>query len=299
VKGVRTAAMARRPSARVAVVGAGTVATAVAVLLQRRGHEITGIWSRSPATLERARRSLPSPAFDLDAGLPEAEVVLIGATDGAVEALALRIAPHVAPGAIVCHFAGALGIAPLGAVASSGGVPCALHPVQACPDVATALRRLPGSAWGVTCGPDVQPWATSLVRDDLGGLPVVVAEGDRALWHAAAATTANGTSAVLALGEALLAALGAADPTAVLNPLAAGVVDNAREAGGGAATLTGPIARGDTATVALHLAALERTAPELRAAYALVARAVLEAARRAGRVDAHQAESIGALLGSA
>jgi predicted short-subunit dehydrogenase-like oxidoreductase (DUF2520 family) len=111
------------------------------------------------------------------------------------------------------------------------------------------------------------------------------------LWHAAAVTTANGAAVLLALGEAMLREIGIARPEAVLDPLATGALANARERGA-AATLTGPVVRGEVATVRGHIEALRVRAPNLLEAYRLVARTILLAAVDAGRLDNEAATAI-------
>ncbi|CAN5540560.1 hypothetical protein BH24ACT26_BH24ACT26_20290 [soil metagenome] len=218
---------------RVGLVAAGRVGTAVARLLAAAGHEATGVWSRGPASAQRASSLLGARIGELDDVVGGAELVLLGASDDALASMAGAVAQAMTGPVIACHFAGSLGTAPLAPVAAAGGGACALHPVQACPDVATALRRLPGSAWGVTCSPGLEAWASELVRGALGGHPVPVAETDRVLWHASAVTTANGIVALLSAGGAMLEAIGVAAPQGVLAPLAAGAAANVREAGGG------------------------------------------------------------------
>jgi predicted short-subunit dehydrogenase-like oxidoreductase (DUF2520 family) len=160
----------------------------------------------------------------------------------------------------------------------------AIHPVQSCPEVAAAVDRLPGSAWGVTASPEVARWAFDLITNDLHGLPVTVAEADRPVWHAAAVVTANGAAALMSLGEAMLAEIGIDHPQTVLGPLLAGTVSNAH-ARGAAAALTGPFVRGEAATVRSHVEALRGRAPHLLEAYRLIAQTILLAAVDAGRLE--------------
>jgi predicted short-subunit dehydrogenase-like oxidoreductase (DUF2520 family) len=281
---------------RIALVGAGRVGTAVTELLRRRGHRVVGVSSRTSASAQAAARLLGARALADDGDLADADLVLIGTADDAVQPTAARVAPHLARGALVCHFAGSLGVAPLEAVTESGARAAALHPVQACPDVGTAIRRLPGSAWGVTCLPAAEAWAADLIAADLAGTSVPVAEGDRAAWHAAAVLTSNGLAALLSVGESILASIGIDAPERVLAPLAVGTSRNAAEGGGGGATITGPVVRGETATLERHLEALASHAPELAPLYALVGRLVVAAARRAERLDAETERSVRRVL---
>ena len=289
----------RRPAAlHVALAGAGRVGTAVALLLQKKGHEIVGVSSRSETSRARAARRLRAPTFDLGAPVPPSEVVLVGTGDTAIEEVATALAAHIDGGTYVCHFAGSLGIAPLAAVAEVGANPCALHPVQACPDVDTAVTRLPGSAWGVTCPDEVRSWVGSFVAQELGGIPFWVDESDRPVWHAASVTVSNGIAALLATGESILQAIGVADPVGVLGPLAAGTVANAREGGGGGRTLTGPVVRAETAVVERHLKELRRRDPVLASGYASVAATIVRAALDAQRIDEKVAQQMLTRLGA-
>lgn len=279
--------------ARVLLVGAGRVGTAVTLLLARRGFLVVGVASRTAASARRAADLLGAPAFDLGE-LPPAELVVVGAVDAGIAPLAERVAASAAADAVVLHLSGASGAAPLQAVIDAGGTAWALHPVQACPDVHTAVERLPGSAWGVTAAADLER-AMNFVRRELDGRPVAVREEVRPLWHAASVMTSNGISALMAFGEQLLASIGVGDDEDVLGPLAAGTVANARAGGGGSATLTGPIVRGEVETVAKHLRALA-PAPELAERYRRVALMILDAADAGGALDAPARRAIEALL---
>jgi predicted short-subunit dehydrogenase-like oxidoreductase (DUF2520 family) len=136
-----------------------------------------------------------------------------------------------------------------------------------------------------TSDPVTTEWADALVAGDLRGRAFPVPEDVRPLWHAAAVTTSNSIAAVVALGEAMLEGIGIEEGTSVLGPLAAGTVANAIEGGGGGATLTGPVVRGEAVTIKRHIAALRESAPELLDGYLRACRLVLDSARRAGRVD--------------
>ncbi|MFP5298233.1 MAG: Rossmann-like and DUF2520 domain-containing protein [Actinomycetota bacterium] len=280
---------------RVALVATGRVGTAVAVLLRRAGCEIAGVWSRSAPSAKRAHELLDAPLLDLTVPC-EADLILVGASDPAIPDVASLLVPTVTDGTVVAHLSGSLGTAALQPVAERGALALALHPVQACPDVKTAIERLPGSAWGITTASELHPWIDHIVRDLLDGNPVHVNESDRPLWHAACVMTSNGIAALMAFGESVLARLGIPEPEKVLGPLAAGTVANASEGGGGGTTLTGPVVRGETETLERHIEALRQQAPELVGGYALAVRMILDAARDHSRIDATTADRIEGLL---
>ena len=282
---------------RIVLVGAGRVGTAVSLLLQESGHRVVGVASRSSSSATRAAKRLGAAVFALSDTPPDFDLMLIGAGDGAIETVAETVAPHATPDALFCHFAGSLGVTPLASIERNGGRVAALHPVQAIPDVDAGLRNLPGSAWGVTTSdPDTATLAIALVERDLGGAAVHVSEEDRPVWHAAAVITSNGIAALMAAGEDLLQGVRVDDAPAVLGPLAAGTVANARAGGGGAATLTGPVVRGDVSTVARHLEALRSSSSTGLDSYRRVSRLIVEGALHAGRIDRDTAERMLSLL---
>lgn len=277
-----------------ALVGAGSVGTAVASLLRDGGHSITGVSSRSETSAMNAATRLGSTTFDPGRGLPPGtDLVLVGVPDALIGEVAMSLASRSLEGTVVVHFAGSWGIGPLAPVVQAGGKAAALHPVQACPDIDTAIRRLPGCAWGVTCLDTVtHDLITTLITRDLQGSPVTVAEEDRAAWHAAAVTTSNGIAALMAAGEAILAAIGIDEPHRVLGPISSGTVSNAVEGSGGAATLTGPMVRGEDGTVRRHVQALAERAPNLLPLYRAAARLIAESAHASGRISTSDRDSI-------
>ena len=274
---------------RFALIGAGRVGTAVTEFLRRSGHEITGVSSRRAESAERAATRLETRTFDHKSELPAADVLLLGVPGEAIGQVVSLLIPSLVPGVVVVHFAGALGIDPLAEAGVAGAGVAALHPVQTFPDVERGIERLPGSAWGVTASPEIEPWATGLIAADLEGLPVIVPEEARPVWHAASVSTSNGIASLLAAGEAMLAAIGIDAPHRVLGPLAAGTVANAGERGA-AESLTGPVVRGEQGTIASHLDALTDTSPHLAEDYARIARVIVDAATRAHRIEEEEAE---------
>ena len=267
---------------RVALFGAGRVATAVCTLLQRRGHDIVAVASPHERSAAAAASRLGAPVV-APSELEGSDVILIGAPDTAVADAVTRLGRAVS-GAVLIHFAGSAGVSVMSA-AEGAAARCALHPVQACPDVDAAIGRLPGSAWGVTCSDGARAWARALIENDLEGTPFDVEEADRMVWHAAAVTTSNGISALIAAGELLLSHIGIEEPSRVLGPIVAGTVANVREVGSGADALTGPVVRGEVDVIDRQVAAIRIDAPDLLPAYLAVQRAVVAGALAAGRID--------------
>ena len=108
--------------------------------------------------------------------------------------------------------------------------------------------------------------------------PFEVPEEKRAAYHAAAAIASNFLVALEESAAELLEGCGVPDARELLAPLVLRTAANWAEHGPSA--LTGPIARGDEATVVRHLEALAETDPELLDLYRTLAERTVSLASR-------------------
>ena len=270
---------------KVAVIGAGTLGTAIAVLLERADHRIVGIAGREE-TRERARSYLPSaPFLEPAEAAAAAELVVIGTPDDVIERTveALAAAAAVGPGTWVAHLSGSLGLDVLEPAAGAGARMLAIHPLQTFPDVGSALARLPGCAIAVTAKDEEGYVLGERLAGDLHGVPFRISDELRPLYHAAAVFASNYLVTASAIAESLFAAAGVPDPAQVMAPLQRATLDNIERLGPERA-LTGPAMRGDAGTIRRNLEALEAHAPELVPSYVAIARATLDLAERSGRL---------------
>ena len=250
-----------------ALVGPGRAGTSIALALVRAGWQPVAVAGRAVGSdsTRRAVARLGVPAVPVAAVGAGATVVVIATPDAAIGDAARELAPRLEPGALVVHLSGARGLDALAAVTEvrpdcSVG---ALHPLQTF--AATDPARVAG-AWAAIAGP---PAVADLARD-LGLHPFVVDDDHRAAYHAAAVVASNHLVALLGQVERLAEAAGV--PFDAFGPLIETTVANCAGRGP-AAALTGPVARGDSATVVAHLDALpdgERDAYRALALAALV-----------------------------
>jgi predicted short-subunit dehydrogenase-like oxidoreductase (DUF2520 family) len=185
------------------------------------------------------------------------DVLLIATPDAAVPQVAHNVEPD--PATVIVHMAGALTLDALDPHPRRASV----HPLVAIPDVDPDRLR---GAWFATAGDAM----SSRMVADLGGHAIDVADADRALYHAAAVVASNHLVALLGQVERIAALAGV--PLEAYLDLARQTLDNVALMGP-AKALTGPVKRGDWATVERHLAALPA---EERPAYEAM---VKEAAR--------------------
>jgi predicted short-subunit dehydrogenase-like oxidoreductase (DUF2520 family) len=211
-----------------------------------------------------------------DEGIERAGVVLICVPDDAIAEVSASIADS-GP-ALVGHVSGATTLDALSAATARGTSAFSLHPLQTFADEETPVEGTPVAV----AGSDAE--ALSFARsfaEALGMRPFEVPEESRAAYHAAAAMASNLLIALEESAAELIERLGVEEARELLAPLVLRTAANWAERG--PAALTGPIARGDRATVERHRAALADAAPELLPMYdALAERAKAVSIQKAG-----------------
>jgi predicted short-subunit dehydrogenase-like oxidoreductase (DUF2520 family) len=138
-----------------------------------------------------------------------------------------------------------------------------LHPLQTF-NRSGDPRQLDGAYAAITGETDEAREVGRSLAELLGLEPFVLNEADRAAYHAGAAIASNYLVTLHRAASELFEDAGA--PAAGLEPLMRRVIDNGFE-------LTGPIARGDWATVERHLQAIRERRPRLEALYRVLAEA--------------------------
>jgi predicted short-subunit dehydrogenase-like oxidoreductase (DUF2520 family) len=219
--------------ARCAIVGAGRLGRSLAAALPSAGIEVDGPLGRG-------------------ADGAGAEVVLLCVPDAEIAPAARCIAP----GPLVGHCSGATGLDVLAPHEAFG-----LHPMM----TVTAAGADFAGAGAAIGGTSERALATArALAEALGLLPFAIDDADRAAHHAACSIASNLLLTLEDAAEALTRSAGGR--RALLVPLVRATVENwARD--GAAAALTGPIARGDEATVARQRAAVAERAPGFAAAF--------------------------------
>ena len=215
----------------IAIAGAGRLGTALTAALGAAGFVVLGPLGRGA-----------------DAGC--ATAVLLCVPDGEIAAAAATIAP----GPLVGHCSGATGLEPLAPHEAFS-----LHPLMTVPADAPA-GVLAGAGCAIDGSTPRALAAAEALAAALGMRATRVAAEDRAAYHAAASIASNFLVGLEGAAERLAATAGV--DRELLVPLVRAAVENWAERGA-AGALTGPIARGDEATVASQRAAVAERAPDL------------------------------------
>lgn len=258
-----------------AIIGAGRVGRALGQRLRSLGWRVGPIVTRSVATARAAVSAIGGgrPCAGLTRQAVAAKLILICTPDDAIGQTAAelaRIGGEELKGEIVLHTSGALDSTALEPLAKLGAATGSLHPLQTF--TGKRLPCLDGTVFAIEGSRTALRTARRIVRG-LGGVAVHVAGADKPAYHAAGAMVAGHALALVEAAAQILMSAGFTHRQAslALLPLLRQMLDNFERLGPGPAW-TGPLARGDYATIAAHAAALERFPAEYREAYEALSR---------------------------
>lgn len=274
---------------RVGIIGAGRVGCSLAIGFKRKGHDIAGVFSKSPESVQELAEHI-SGHFDNDlkAAVNCSELIFITVPDTSIRQAASEIVSSLEPseikGKVFFHCSGALESGYLNDIEECGGLIGSLHPIQTFASKTEGWKGLDNIYFGYEGSEEALQCANAVV-DIFNGSLLRIKKEDKPVYHAAACIISNYTVTLSYLAGNLLEKIGI-QPEAgskAFMPLLKNTVSNI-EALGSLKALTGPVSRGDSEVVAGHLRALNDKCPEAVDAYRTLACATLELASKNGRL---------------
>ena len=266
-------------SERVLIVGAGHVGRGLfRAFRASTGVDVLGLHGRRNSSYTTSAGALPPATAD-------ANTIIVAVRDEQIDDvlddLIRQRSPgsraRIASGTVVVHTSGSAEPKMMGSLSEVGLSGGTFHPLVpfANPDHAAELLK---HAWIGIDGDDQARATSRRLAGHLGARTIDIPAGNKAKYHAAAVMASNFPVVLAALASDLLATMGIADRSAqqAVQSLMQGAVSNLAEYSP-AEALTGPVARGDTATVIAHLSALRNHA-EARAVYKRMSLAALDLA---------------------
>lgn len=257
--------------ATVSIVGAGKAGRTLGRLLRQAGYRIDSIVTAHPRTAREAARFIGGgrPATSLEAA---SDINILAVPDGEIEKAAHRTS--FKKGQVVFHLCGTYSSSILRAARPAwiGS----MHPLKSFAEPELAAKSFRGTTCAYEGDPQAERVLRTLIRK-IGGIPRRVKGGRKPLYHAAAVFASNYVLTLIDVALRLMRESGIDDPAPILK-LARGTLDNIEKIGAKKA-LTGPIQRGDRATLESHLLALRAFGREYERLYRLLG---LHTARLAG-----------------
>lgn len=272
------------------VLGAGKVGRGLAGALRAAGVRVEGVHGRVAREGATSHGALPDV-------LADANVVIVAVRDSQLdEAMHQLVAasgsrpPPLAHGATILHTSAASDPPAARELRARGNACGTFHPLVAFLGSERAAVNL-RDTWVGIAGDGAACADARRLAARLGARTVSIPSGAGPAYHAAAVFASNYTVVLAIVAERLLQAAGIASSPArqVTQSLMRGAVANLESVAEQSAALTGPVVRGDVATVRAHLAALRSDAAAERA-YRALATVALEVADGRGLSDSAMRE---------
>jgi len=281
---------------KIGIIGAGTVGTALAVRLSRKGFEIAAVTSRSPAS---ALRLIQMAGNGHQCGSPQevadhSNLVFITTPDDAIPVVVDQVNWHQNQSVVHCSGADSLDVLePARIVGAQVG---SFHPLQTFASIQKAIDNLPGSTFALEAEGDLLETLKAMATA-LEGRWIKLGAGDKAAYHTAAVITSNYLITLVKLATDLWGSFGIPRDQAIqaLLPLLKGTISNIENLSVPNA-LTGPIARGDVGTIQIHLKTLKETSPAIIPAYCELGLQTIPVALAKGKITERQANELENIL---
>jgi predicted short-subunit dehydrogenase-like oxidoreductase (DUF2520 family) len=270
---------------KIGFIGAGTVGTALAVLLNRNGYKVECVASRTRKSAKNLARMVEGcNIMDTNQDVADAaDFIFITTPDDAIPRVVSRVKWRKRQGVVHCSGADSIDI--LEPAKKAGARTGGFHPLQTFAGIDQAIENIPGSTFAIeTKGPlltTLKDMATAL-----GGQWIELKSRDKVAYHAAAVFACNYLVTLVKLSTDLWETFGVPPEkaTEALLPLLRGTLNNI-ETLGIPQCLTGPIARGDIGTISKHIQTLHKKAPSLVAPYTELGRQTIPIALAKGKID--------------
>jgi predicted short-subunit dehydrogenase-like oxidoreductase (DUF2520 family) len=282
-------------SGSIGFVGAGALGSTLARAMQHAGHHLTSVASRTTTSAERLASSIDGcEAVTVQDVADRCGVVFLTVPDSAI--LDVASATQWRSGQVVIHCSGASPLSILDSANRGGALIGAFHPLQTFGGSDGSPNIMRDIAYAVEAESPLREELETLAND-LGGWPIALAAEDRILYHASAIAACGLLATLVKLSADLWSDFGQGSDAGLrsLLPLVRSTLDGI-ERRGFPEVLTGPMVRGDVATMQSHIDALAARAPAFQPIYSHLALASLPIARDKGGLGTREEEQLRELL---
>lgn len=248
---------------RIGFIGAGKVGCTLGKYFVTHGAKAAGYYSRRTDSAQEAAAFTQSNVYENIADLvKDSDVLFLTVPDSEITKTYQAVIQNPVQNKWICHCSGALASDDaFPAIKQTGAFGFSVHPLFAVSDKYHAYEELTDVFFAVDGGQGDEKALAALLAwlKKLGLSPVAINAAEKAKYHCAAACASNLAIGLLSLCTDLMQQAGFADERAALVALKPLVLGNLEHvfADGLAASLTGPVERGDAATVEKHLACFD------------------------------------------
>lgn len=282
-------------------IGAGKVGTALGIYLQKKGFHISGYYSRTKdSCIEAAARTKSNYYNNLKQLAAASNIIFITTSDDQVESVVKQLHDDccLSFGQLIVHTSGALSSTILSPLKAFGCLTYSMHPLQAFADVDKSVSDLSNTYFCIEGDNE----NISILEGILTACnnPYFIARPEqKILYHASACMLSNYLVTLIHNSLILMEGIQPDNLTAfkAMLPLVNSTIQNVLELGTKDA-LTGPIARGDIATVKKQLDAISSFSQDQLALYTCMAKETLKLAKLSNLKDNSSADKLKVLIES-
>lgn len=284
--------------ADIVIIGAGRLGTSLGRALAAQGHVIKAVTCRRAHSARESRRIIGQgmSSTNNSAAARQGDIIFLCLPDEEIPKAAVELSRSRIgwPQKIVFHTSGLLSAAALKPLQDKGAAIASFHPVQSFARKATSPSHFQGIYFGFE-GDRKACRLGRAIASGLGGRSFLLSAEGKPAYHAACAVASNFLVILLDAAARLLGRAGIEENKAfrLLFPLVEGTLRNVKKFDM-LASLTGPVARGDRASVEAHLEVLRRL-PGYANAYKALSLLALEQAKTGG-MSPHKVRALRNLL---
>ena len=259
-------------------IGAGKVGCSLGKYLSIRGMKVTGYYDRNTEYAKEASQFTETKAFEsIESILSESDVLFITVPDGLIREVFEEVSAFPIEGKYICHCSGSISSEDaFPGIGSTGAYEYSVHPLLAVSSRFETYQELTDAFFTLEGNPShLSDMSDYLTR--AGIKHQIIDPAAKSRYHLAAVFSSNLVLSLIGEGIGLLQECGftETDARAALRTLVLGNVQHAVDSGP-AAALTGPVERGDIATIQRHLDLLSAEDQQL---YRLLSKKLLPLAK--------------------
>lgn len=259
-------------------IGAGKVGCSLGKYLSIRGMKVTGYYDRNTEYAKEASQFTETKAFEsIESILSESDVLFITVPDGLIREVFEEVSAFPIEGKYICHCSGSISSEDaFPGIGSTGAYEYSVHPLLAVSSRFETYQELTDAFFTLEGNPShLSDMSDYLTR--AGIKHQIIDPAAKSRYHLAAVFSSNLVLSLIGEGIGLLQECGFTEPDAraALRTLVLGNVQHAVDSGP-AAALTGPVERGDIATIQRHLDLLSAEDQQL---YRLLSKKLLPLAK--------------------
>jgi len=282
----------------VAIIGAGRLGASLGYALRTKGYKIKAFSCRKMSSARSSEKIIGGgqPSTDTVDTARQGKLVFLCLPDKAIEPVSRYLYQSTLDWSkkYVFHTSGLLSSSLLRTLKRKGAFTASFHPIQSFAQKTADLKQFEGIYYGLEGCPEALLLAQKIVRH-LGGHALLIKPKDKPLYHAACSMASNLFVVLVETASSLLKKTGLEeDPSRILFPLVQGTLHNVKKLDISAA-LTGPVVRGDRASIERHLRAL-RAFPNHRRIYTTLASQALAIVKKDRRLSTEDIKALKTLL---